>query len=56
MANVISNTFKGMLLKGQMTLSDSYKIILMQDGFIFDNAGDASSNEIIDIRLLLSTI
>jgi hypothetical protein len=38
MANVISNTFKGMLLKGQMTLSDSYKIILMQDGFVFDNA------------------
>ena len=37
MANVISNTFKGMLLKGQMTLSDSYKIILMQDGFVFDN-------------------
>lgn len=40
MANVISNTFKGMLLKGQMSLTDSYKIILMQDGFTFDNATD----------------
>ena len=40
MANVISNTFKGMLLKGQMSLTDSYKIILMQDGFTFNNATD----------------
>ena len=40
MANVISNTFKGMLLKGQMSLADSYKIILMQDGFTFNNATD----------------
>ena len=40
MANVISNTFKGMLLKGQMALADTYKIILMQDGFTFDNTTD----------------
>ena len=40
MANVISNTFKGMLLKGQMSIADSYKIILMQDGFTFNNATD----------------
>jgi len=40
MANVISDTFKGMLLKGQMNLADSYKIILMQGGFTFNNATD----------------
>lgn len=37
MVNVISNTFKGMLLKGQIDFADTFKIILMQDGFVFDN-------------------
>lgn len=47
MANVISNTFKGMLLKGQMALADSYKIILMQDGFTFNNATDFAYNNVV---------
>jgi hypothetical protein len=37
MANAIANSFKGMLLKGQITgLTDTFKIILMKTGFVFD--------------------
>ena len=37
MANQVPNTFKAMLWKGQITgLTDTFKIILMQDGFTFD--------------------
>jgi hypothetical protein len=38
MANVISSKFKQMLLKNQVAvLSDTFKIILMQPGFVFNN-------------------
>ena len=37
MANQVPNSFKVMLWKGQITgESDVFKIILMQDGFVFD--------------------
>ena len=37
MANEASITAKGMILKGQIVSGDTFKIILMQDGFVFDN-------------------
>ena len=37
MANRLPNSFKAMLFKGQITsLADTFKIILMKDGFVFD--------------------
>ena len=37
MANSVPNSFKVMLWKGQISgLTDTFKIILMQDGFTFD--------------------
>ena len=37
MANQVPNSFKAMLWKGQIDgLNDTFKIILMQDGFTFD--------------------
>jgi len=36
MANAVSSAFKAMLLKGQIVpLSDTFKLILMQEGFVF---------------------
>jgi len=37
MANQVPNSFKSMLYKGQISaLTDTFKIILMQTGFVFD--------------------
>jgi len=36
MANEIANYAKGMLLKGQISSSDTFKIILMKSGFVFN--------------------
>jgi len=37
MSNQVPNSFKAMLWKGQIAgLTDTFKIILMQDGFVFD--------------------
>jgi len=52
MSNQVPNSFKGMLWKGQITgLTDTFKIILMQDGFVFDQAShhcyaDVIANEL----------
>jgi len=52
MANAVSNTFKGMLLKSQIdTARDTFKIILMQAGFVFSQTthfsyADVSANEL----------
>ncbi len=41
MANTVCNNFKGMLLEGHINgLTDSFKIILMQAGFVFDPDSD----------------
>jgi hypothetical protein len=53
MANVASNSFKSMLLKGQIAgLTDTFKMILMKNGFTFDKDthcgyADVIANEII---------
>lgn len=36
MANAIANYAKGMFLKGQLASSDTFKILLMKSGFVFD--------------------
>jgi len=39
MANQVGNAAKGMMLKGQITaLTDTFNVILMQSGFVFNNA------------------
>lgn len=39
MSNYIANTFKSMCMKGQIVaLTDTFKIILMQSGFVFNRA------------------
>jgi len=52
MANEVPNSFKAMLWKGQIAgLTDVFKIILMEDGFVFDQDNhhcyaDVIANEI----------
>lgn len=51
MANAIANYVKGMLLEGQISSSDTFKIILMQSAFVFDkdshqDYSDISDNEV----------
>jgi len=53
MANAIANYIKGMLLDGQVSSSDTFKIILMKSGFVFDkdshqDYSDVSASEIAD--------
>jgi hypothetical protein len=53
MANQVPNSFKGMLWKGQITgLTDSFKMILMQPGFVFNKDShhayaDVSASEVV---------
>jgi len=51
MANAIANYIKGMLLEGQVSSSDTFKIILMESGFVFDkdshqDYSDVSASEV----------
>ena len=52
MANQVPNSFKGMLWKGQIAgLTDTFKIILMQTGFVFSKTNhqayaDVSASEL----------
>jgi hypothetical protein len=52
MANQVPNSFKGMLWKGQITgLTDVFKMILMQPGFVFNKDShhayaDVSASEV----------
>ncbi|MCC7570631.1 hypothetical protein KO465_04745 [Candidatus Micrarchaeota archaeon] len=48
MANQVANTILGMILKGQVAgLSDTFKVILMKDGFTFDPDEDNCYADII---------
>ena len=51
MSNSIANYAKGMFLKGQITSSDTFKIILMKSGFVFNkdthqDYSDVSADEV----------
>ena len=51
MSNEIANYAKGMLLEGQISSSDTFKIILMESGFVFNKGtqqdySDVSANEV----------
>lgn len=53
MSNQVPNSFKVMLWKGQIAgLTDTFKMILMQDGFVFNQDNhhayaDVSANELV---------
>jgi len=51
MSNEIANYAKGMLLEGQIASSDTFKIILMESGFVFNkdtqqDYSDVSASEV----------
>lgn len=54
MSNTLPNSLKAMLLKGHIAgAADTFKIILMQPGFVFDEEthhayGDVSASEVAD--------
>lgn len=47
MANQIANYAKGMVLKGQISSSDTFKMILMGSGFTFDKDTDQDYSDVI---------